>query len=330
MKNYGMTLTYLASLNQVVKRITSGTTLTDSGDISDEFNLVAGDIAIRFCNNEDYQSGEVTEGGFKFVSEQIGFILSTIEIEEGDYIFNEDSYKEYRVTFVDDAPGGVVDHHKEIYLKNTNDIAGKGINVLVLETLEDSFTISWDTFVGVQRAITYGENETDEDTWATTDFTVALATSGSVEVPTLDSNTKYCCRIISKLPDDTEIKGRKKDVTTSTTTCNTPFVFNDVEVACFKTGLSTYLRFTWNTDYDKAQKIVRYRVANSSTWIELGWTTTTGKIFSTDSVLPIGKRSYEWYVGNQDSCGNIEFSDTQTCAITYNIITEEYIITDAV
>jgi len=136
-------------------------------------------------------------------------------MKNGDYIFDQSNYKEFRVVFVNDMPGGVSDHHKELYLMNTNDITGKGINVATESTTAISFTISWDTYVTVKRAISYGTDKDDEDSWTTTSFTDDFELSGEKQVTGCITKTKYYYRIISKTSDLTEIESRIKTITTS-------------------------------------------------------------------------------------------------------------------
>ena len=149
-------------LNKVVKRVQI---------VDDAITSFPADIAIRFANNNSFKVSLLEQSHFNKISKCIGFINVSTEIEIGDYIFNQENYKEYLVIYIKNYDERENEHHKVLYLTNTNDIAGKTVNISVDSLETDSFEIEWETFVETKKAIRYGTNKDDEENWKTTNFT---------------------------------------------------------------------------------------------------------------------------------------------------------------
>ena len=85
------------------------------GDVSTTLASIAS-IKMRINRNRGGEK-EIRITGKIITSTHKGFCLPTANIRMGDYVI--DGTEKYWVDFVDDKPGGVTDHHKEIYMTLT-------------------------------------------------------------------------------------------------------------------------------------------------------------------------------------------------------------------
>ncbi len=99
----------------VVKRTPSGVGETDStGDLIVDEEIVIVALKIRITDNVNYKNESQPEYGKMSNSNKIGFCNVGNDIRTGDIIY--DGTKKYFVDAVDSEPGGVMDHHMELYL----------------------------------------------------------------------------------------------------------------------------------------------------------------------------------------------------------------------
>lgn len=191
-------------LSQLVRRVTSSNdSYTDSGDANTGLALVAGQIAIRIVNNEEYILGATIEQGYKVVSTHLGFILPSVTIKIGDYLYDENDYEEYEVTYINFLPGGVKSHHKEIYMRRVNEERGWFYDITTESSGETSFSFSWITRAETQRYLKYGTDPTDEDSWTTITIDPSYYTSHTTTIGSLSLETRYYLRFYNRTREST-------------------------------------------------------------------------------------------------------------------------------
>jgi len=294
-------------LNKVVKRIQV---------VDDAITSFPADIAIRFANNNSFKVNSFEQSHFNKVSKCIGFINVSTEIEIGDYIFDQESYKEYLIIYIKNYDEREDAHHKVLYLTNTNDIAGKTVNISVDSLETDSFEVEWETFVETKRAVRYGTDKDDEENWTTTEFTELYELIGSVPVPDLEDNTTYYYRVISETYSGIYIESRVQTITTDEEVCPDDFGFTVVCPCLFKINDSTYVRYIWTTSYKMAEKKVMRKQVGAAQWVTDGPEDTSGTNHTIDGTHPIARGIYEFAVHNENLCDVWDNSKTYTFEIT--------------
>ena len=210
----------VALLNKTINIGTFSFTYDDFGDNTESLELGAVDVKIRLTRNKDYVPGVTKESGYYAVSELKGFIIPSVEVSVGDYIFDQSDYKVYEVTHINSVPGGVTDHHQELFLKK---VENKEFDNLIYDVELTSLTsISFEldclTIVPTKIRLKMGDS-TDESTWSWEDVeTTAVTHNRSYTVTGLSENTKYFFKVYLYYPDDIQgmIYSNRFSITTGT------------------------------------------------------------------------------------------------------------------
>jgi hypothetical protein len=88
----------------------------DSGASGVSETTISSSLIIRVTlNDRMIDHGRTGEGGQLVVVSHVGFVLPSASVLKGDFV-TVDGIK-YRVQYVEDNPGGLTDHHKELYLE---------------------------------------------------------------------------------------------------------------------------------------------------------------------------------------------------------------------
>jgi len=87
---------------------------TATGDIATGPRLAATDQPIRITRNKG--AAEAGVGGVIGSSSHLGFMLPTAIVKVDDILTQEVTGETFIVRYVDNRPGGVKDHHKQVYM----------------------------------------------------------------------------------------------------------------------------------------------------------------------------------------------------------------------
>lgn len=91
-------------------------TATSTGDMSQTLTTVLSNVLIRVTLNDRMITyGRTGEQGENVVVSHIGFVLPTSIIVKGDFVTV--GLEQFKVLYVEDNPGGITGHHKELYLE---------------------------------------------------------------------------------------------------------------------------------------------------------------------------------------------------------------------
>ena len=110
----------------VIRRIAK--TITGSGDIEQESSEILTDVPMRIVNNDKFKTfGQTTEIGEWVNCSHLGFCVHSLDILKGDFVDTslvrhigssvQATAISYRVLYVEWNPGGVSNHHMELYLE---------------------------------------------------------------------------------------------------------------------------------------------------------------------------------------------------------------------
>lgn len=102
-----------------VSRISGGVTISDSGEVRNDPSTLVTNVKMRITANK-YFGDNTRPEGWLVTSTHVGFIQYTENVKAGDVITDREDGKIYTVNFVDNMPGGVTDHHKEVFMTHSS------------------------------------------------------------------------------------------------------------------------------------------------------------------------------------------------------------------
>jgi hypothetical protein len=107
--------------NKYVDIVDDVDTKTSTGDVEKGDVIIYSNIKCRITNNAQYSNDNISPVGYIDSSSHIMFCYPNYpNIKKGVYVVDRIKSKKYIVEFVDDEPGGVSDHHLEIFLRFSN------------------------------------------------------------------------------------------------------------------------------------------------------------------------------------------------------------------
>lgn len=196
-------------LNRIAYRATHSSPVHDEyGDVSSELNVVGDNVGIpiRITRNKEYWPGATMKQGYAMAAASKGFIEDTEIVEIGDFIFDSETYRAYEVLHVDIMPGGISDHHKELYLKSTDakELAGgllRSISSIAAgKTGFDLYTV---TFIPTLIKLHYGTDPDNENFWSYTspESSANRGTAVRIELRDLPEVTQFYGRMVIFWPN---------------------------------------------------------------------------------------------------------------------------------